>query len=122
MPKIRGFEILKKQLDYDHLKTDAIQLRAVLAQIEKKTGLAADSTGVKAYSGQTKLLTKHLKVLRVRASIEAIPTGVSEAEITTGFDDGDLVYLRVNVTVASATAGATFDLGWAVLEADYKIS
>ena len=34
-------------------------------------------------------------------------------------NDGDLIVLQVNVTTASATAGSTFDLDYAVLQIDY---
>jgi len=121
--------------------------KATLAQIEKKTGLAADSTGVKASSPRAKLNATLLKKLIVRATISSIPSDATvrvevydvtkgsvlgyvefagatgtdqETEITSGWDDGDLVEIRVNVTTASGTSGATFDLDYAILEAEYN--
>ncbi len=145
---IRQYHIGLHAIMKDHIGENEIYWRTTLAQVEAKSGLAADATGVKASSPKAKVSSRHLKKLVVRASISAIPTdatvrvevynattgsvigyvefagatGESEAEVTTGWSDGDLIQLRVNVTTASATAGATFDLDYAILEAEYGVS
>jgi len=148
VPTVRRHHVEKNALSYTLFPQNDIQIRVTLAQIESKTGLAADTTGVKASSPKTAIIAKHLKAIRVRASVTAIPAdatvrveiynetkatvlgyaefagaaGETAAEVTSGWSDGDIVYLRVNVVTASATAGATFDLGYATLEADYGVS
>lgn len=145
---IKHYHIELHAINYQHLEQDTIYFRVTLAQLEAKTGLAADATGVKASSPRAKVSARHLKKLVVRASISSIPTdatvrvevydatkatvlgyvefagatGESEAAITSGWSDGDLIQLRVNVVTASATAGATFDLDYAILEAEYGVS
>lgn len=115
-------------------------------QMETKT-VAADSTGVKASSAKFKLNTKYLKSLLLRASVSSIPsdatvrvevydatsgtvlgyvefagaTGEKSAEITSGYSDGDLIQIRINVTVASATAGSTATVDYAIVELNYEI-
>ena len=124
-----------------------LKWKATLAQIEKKTGLVADSTGVKVESPRHKLLATYLKKLIVRATISSIPSDATvrievyditkgsvlgyvefagstdtdkETEITSGWNDEDLIEIRANVTTASGTSGATFDLDYAILEAEYN--
>ena len=110
-----------------------------------QTGLAADSTGVKFTSVvRTKVDARYLKKIRLRASWTASHTdSVTEVRVvgtTTGtiasvsgntgsdeeaegtsFSDGELVYVEVAVTTASATAGATTDLTYAVIEFVYEM-
>ena len=111
-----------------------------------QTGLAADSTGVKFTSVvRTKVDARYLKKIRLRASWTASHTdSVTEVRVvgtTTGtiasvsgntgsdeeaegtsFSDGELVYVEVAVTTASATAGATTDLTYAVIEFVYEMA
>ena len=110
-----------------------------------QTGLAADSTGVKFTSVvRTKVDARYLKKIRLRASWTASHTdSVTEVRVvgtTTGtiasvsgntgsdaeaegtsFSDGELVYVEVAVTTASATTGATTDLTYAVIEFVYEM-
>ena len=110
-----------------------------------QTGLAADSTGVKFTSVvRTKVDARYLKKIRLRASWTASNTdSVTEVRVvgtTTGtiasvsgntgsdvegeettFSDGELVYVEVAVTTASATTGATTDLTYAVIEFVYEM-
>lgn len=136
-------------LTYDRLGANEIYIRAMAGQIEAKSGLYADSTGVKARSPVFKFSAKHVKQLIMRSNITSIPsdatvrvgvynistsayvfyrdyegaTGENEDTYTgTMPSDGDLLEVRVEVTVASATSGATFDLAYASLMIDYGIS
>jgi len=109
-----------------------------------QTGLAADSTGVKFTSKvKIKVDARYLKAIRLRASWTASATDSvtevrvvgttsgtivsvsgntgtdAEAEATAGWTDGEYVYIEVAVTTASATAGATTDLVYAVIEFVY---
>jgi len=110
-----------------------------------QTGLAADSTGVKFTSVvKTKVDARYLKKIRLRASWTASNTdSVTEVRVvgtTTGtiasvsgntgsdaeaegtsFSDGELVYIEVAVTTASATTGATTDLTYAIIEFIYEM-
>jgi len=145
---IRRYHLDKGSITPEKFATNAVYFRILASQIEKKTGLAADSTGVKAESPKFKFSSKHVKKLIVRAKVPSIPSdatvrvevydyttdsvlgyveftgaaGESEAEVTSLPSDGDYIALRVNVTTASATSGATFDLDYASLMVDYGIS
>jgi len=138
-------KIMRGAIIKEHIKSGEITIRSCACQIETKTGLAADSTGVKASSPKFKINSSLKTKLILRASISAIPsdatvrvevydvtkdtvlgyvefagaTGENETEITTGYDNGDLIQIRVNVTTASATSGATFDLDYAILEIEH---
>jgi len=108
--------------------------------------MAADSTGTKfASSVKIRVDGRYLKKIRLRASWTASNTdsvtevrvvGTSsgtivsvsgntgsdeEAEGTT-FSDGELVYVEVAVTTASATAGATTTLTYAIVEFIYEMA
>ena len=111
-----------------------------------QTGLAADSTGAKFTSSvRIRVDGRYLKKIRLRASWTASHTdSVTEVRVvgsTTGtiasvsgntgsneeaegtdFSDGELVYIEVAVTTASATAGATTDLIYALLEFIYEMA
>ena len=136
-------------LTADRFKSNEIYVRALACQIETKTGLPADSTGVKARSPRFKFSAKGVKQLILRSSITSIPsdatvrvgvynvtkgayvfyrdyegaTGENE-DVYTGTmpDDGDVLEIRVEVTTASATSGATFDLDYVSLMVDYGYS
>jgi len=110
-----------------------------------QTGLAADSTGVKFTSVvRTKVDARYLKKIRLRASWDASHTdsttevrvvgtttgtiasvsgntGSNEEAEGTDFSDGELAYVEVAVTTASATTGATTDLTYAVIEFVYEM-
>jgi len=110
-----------------------------------QTGLAADSTGVKFTSSiRVKVDARYLKKIRLRASWDASHTdsvtevrvvgtttgtiasvsgntGSNEEAEGTSFSDGELVYVEVAVTTASATTGATTDLTYAVIEFVYEM-
>ena len=110
-----------------------------------QTGLAADSTGVKFTSSvRVKVDGRYLKKIRLRASWTASHTdsvtevrvvgtmtgtiasvsgntGSNEEAEGTSFSDGELVYIEVAVTQKSATAGATTDLSYAIVEFVYEM-
>ena len=135
-------------LSYKDVARNEIYIRVTAAQLESKAGLAADSTGVKASSPRFKFSSRHVKQLILRSKVDSIPsdatvrvgvynvtkaayvlyrdyagaTGEYEDTTTTLPDDGDILELRAEVTTASATGGATFDLGYAVLMVDYGVS
>jgi len=134
-------------LVYEDIASNQIYIRVTAANIPSTAGLAADTTGVKAYV-RFKFSSKHVKQLILRSKIDSIPsdatvrvgvynvtkaayvvsrdysgaTGENEDTTTTLPDDGDILELRVEVTTASATAGNTFDLGYATLMIDYGVS
>jgi len=135
-------------LTYEDLSSDTIYIRVGALGIPPTSGLAADSTGVKVSSNRFTFSSRHVKQLIMRSSISSIPsdatvrvgvynvtkgsyviyrdyagtTGENEDTTTTLPDDGDVVELRVEVTTASATSGATFNLGYVTLMIDYGIS
>ena len=108
--------------------------------------MAADSTGVKFTSVvKVKVDARYLKKIRLRASWDASHTdsvtevrvigtssgiiasvsgntGSDEEAEGTSFSDGELVYVEVAVTTASATAGATTTLTYAVVEFVYEMT
>jgi len=112
-----------------------------------QSGLAADSTGVKWTSAfKFKVDPQNLKSAVIRATWTASATdsetaievydetgasvlgsvsgntGTDAEGSVTGFTAGNLVTVRLNVTTASATSGATTSLSYAVLELTYGIS
>lgn len=122
--------------------------RATLLQVDKNTGLPADSTGVKYSSAKFKFSASSVKQLVLLSSISSIPsdavvvvgvydetagsyvvqrtyngaTGEYEDSVSDNLpSDGDMLSIRVEVTTASATSGSTFDLDYAVLLADYGV-
>ena len=136
-------------LPYTRLAANTIQFLIPIPGIPTaQTGLAADSTGVKYEGFRFKIKTRHLKsaVLRatwtashtdsetaielydvtadaVRGSVSGNTGTDTEASIdTSSLVDGNLHELRVNVTTASATSGATTDVTYAILELTYGIS
>ncbi|RLG63109.1 hypothetical protein DRO21_06625, partial [archaeon] len=110
-----------------------------------QTGLSADSTGTKFTSSiRIRVDGRYLKKIRLRASWTASHTdSVTEVRVvgtTTGtiasvsgntgsneevegttFSDGELIYIEVAVTTASATTGATTDLTYALIEFVYEM-
>jgi len=137
-----------EDLPYDRLAENAINFTVPFTPQDciNQTGLAADSTGVKFTSVvKHKLNARHLKKIRIRASWTASDTdsvtkvavvgstsgeivSVSgntgtdeEAEATSGWTDGEYIYIQVEVTTASATAGATTDLTYAIVELEYGV-
>lgn len=126
-----------------------IYIRAPAAMLEAKTGLAADSTGVKFRGPKFRFKKDNAFRLILLSEITSIPsdctvrvgvynatkgayalyrdyegaTGENEDTLNdlAGLDDGDRLDLRVEVIAASATAGATFDLGYANLLIDYTV-
>lgn len=130
------------------LESNTITLIIPLQLIKDATGLAADSTGVKYTSGKFKIDTNGLKKAVIRAtwtasatdSVTAIElydetagsvvgsisgntgTDVESSDLSGSITDGDLFSLRVDVTTASATAGATTDVTYAILELTYGYS
>ena len=107
--------------------------------------MSADSTGVKFTSVvKTKVDARYLKKIRLRASWTASNTdsvtevrligtttgtiasvsgntGTDEEAEGTTFTDNELVYIEVAVTTASATAGATTTLTYAIIEFIYEM-
>ena len=139
--------LIRRLTTHSDMAPDTIYVRATAANIPSTAGLAADSTGVKVYT-RFRFSSRHVKQLILRSKIDSIPadaavrvgvynvtkdtyvlyrdyagtTGENEDTTTTLPDDGDVLELRVEVTAASATGGATFDLGYAALMIDYGIS
>jgi hypothetical protein len=138
-------------LTYDQLATDTIVIEVPFPVPDSpQTGLAADSLGVKwtsAFKG--KWNKRHLKKVRIRATWTATATdsvtkiavrdagtgadivSVSgnagtdqevEATDLTNVTDGGLFEIYAEVTTASATAGATFDIVYIVVELVYGVS
>ena len=130
------------------LASNAVKVTVIIPSLENRTGLAADSTGVKAEGARFKIDTTGLKSVTLRASWTAShsdsETAIELYDVTadavrgsvsgnTGTDveasidpaslvSGNLHELRVNVTTASATSGATTDCLYAVLELTYGFS
>ena len=130
------------------LDTNVVHLTIPLQLIKDQTGLTADSTGVKYTSGKFKIITNGLKSAIIRAtwsasntdSVTAIElydetagavvgsvsgntgTDAESDDLSTAITNGNLHSLRVNVTTASATAGATTDVDYAILELTYGYS
>ena len=130
------------------LESNTISLIVPLQIIKDATGLAADSTGVKYTSGKIKIDTNGLKSAKIRAtwsasatdSVTAIElydetaavvrgsvsgnagTDVESSDLSGVIVSGNLHSLRVNVTTASATSGATTDVTYAILELQYGYS
>jgi len=138
-------------LTYDQLATDTIVIEVPFPVPDsQQTGLAADSTGVKWTSAfRGKWSKRHLKKVRVRATWSASNTdsvtkiavkdvnnnadivSVSgnagtneEAEATdlSNVTDGGLFEIYAEVTTASGTSGATFDISYVVVELVYGVS
>ena len=129
----------------DLITTGTLGIVAPFQGFRNLTGLAADSTGVKAESGRFKINTSNLNSVTLRAtwtasatdSVTAIElydvtsgTVIGSVSGNTGTDSetsisvssitsGDLFELRVEVTTASATSGATTDVNYGVLELEY---
>jgi len=130
------------------LATNAVKVTVIIVSLENRTGLAADSTGVKAEGARFKIDTTGLKSITLRATWTAshsdsttaielydVTAGAVRGSVSgnTGTDveasispsdivSGNLHELRVNVTTASGTAGATTDCIYAVLELVYGFS
>jgi len=124
------------------------QIIIPLQLIKDQAGLAADSVGTKYSSGMFKIDTDGLKSCTIRTtwtashadSVTAIElydetAGVIRGSVSgnAGIDvegtvdvativDGNLHSLWVSVTTASATAGATTDVIYAILELTYGIA
>jgi len=137
-----------EDLGYDRLASNTIYFIVPFTPQDclNQTGLAADSTGVKFTSVvKLKINARHLKKMRIRATWTASATdsvtrirvkgsvsgeilGVegntgtdAEAEATSGWTDGEYIQVELEVTTASATAGATTDLRYAIVELEYGV-
>ena len=130
------------------LASDAVKVTIPIVGVHDQTGLAADSTGVKYEGPRFKIDTTGLKSATLRGTWSASNTdSVTAIELydvtgaavvgsisgNTGSDtegsitisnitSGNLHELRVNVTTASATSGATTDVKYGVLELVYGFS
>jgi len=135
-------------LTKDRLATDTITIIIPLQLIKDAKGLAADSTGVKYTSGKFRIDANGLKKAVIRATWTASETDsetaielydetegvvrgsvsgnagtdVESSDLSGSIVSGNLHSLRVNVTTASATAGATTDVEYAILELTYGYS
>jgi len=136
------------ELSYDRLDENTIYFSVPFTPQDclNQTGLAADSVGVKFTSVvRYRLKARHLKKIVLRATWTASNTdSVTEVRVvgtvsgkivsvsgntgtnaegsaTTGWSDGEYIYIEVAVTTASATAGATTDLVYAIVELEYGI-
>ena len=140
--------IIDSSIPYTKLESNTIVLVIPIIGVHDQTGLAADSTGVKYEGPRFKIYTRHLKEAVLRAtwsashsdSVTAIElydvtagavrgslsgnSGTDEETSITVSDlvDGHLHEIRVNVTTASATSGATTDVKYAILELKYGVS
>ena len=127
------------------LAENAVVSRAYILGIYEQSGLAADSTGVKYEGPRFKIDTTQVKSITLRATWTASNTDSETAielyDVTAGsviaslsgnagtdqetsidpanITSGNLLELRVNVTTASGTSGATTDVKYAILEIDY---
>jgi len=148
--KAQSHQILHNSSVLDTL-IDAFTVRVIIPIPDSpQTGLAADSTGVKWTTAfKCKWKKGNISAVRIRASwtssagdstikiaIKDITNAADvvsvsgnsgtnqEAETTdlTNITDGGLFEVYAEVTAASGTAGATFDISYIVVEIDYKIS
>lgn len=127
------------------LATDTIKIVVPIAIPDSnQSNLAADSTGVKWTSNfKFKVDPQNLKSAVIRAtwtasdtdSVTAVEvydegaatvlgsvsgnTGTDAEGTISGFTTGNLITVRLNVTTASATAGATTSLNYVVIELTY---
>jgi len=142
-------KVVDKSLPYTELEKNTIYILIPFTPQDaiNKTGLAADSIGVKFTSVvKLKLNARHLKKIRLRATWTASAadsvtrirvkgsisgeivyvegnTGTDvEGEVTTGWTDGEYLQVELEVTTASATAGATTDLTYAMVELEFGVS
>lgn len=138
-------------IDYTQLIADTIQIKIpVMIPDSPQTGLAADSVGVKWTSAfKFRVPKRHLKDIVLRATWSASNTdsvtkialidqasgqtvcsvsGNAGTDVeSTNFNSENLtgnglVYVQAEVTTASATAGATFDIAYVVVEIRLGIS
>lgn len=145
MGVVRGFQLLDDNVPAEKLRPNAITLIVPVLGILEQSGLAADSTGVKYEGPRFKVKTAGLKSAKIRATWTAshsdsetaielydvtagsvvgsvsgnTGTDVESDDLKDGITEGNLLELRVNVTTASATSGATTDVKYAVLELEY---
>lgn len=142
---IKADDIASGVIDYTKLATNTIMFRIpILVPDSVQTGLAADSTGIK-WTSNFKLRwdKRHLKAVRLRATWTATATDSEtkiairddgtgadivsvvgnsgtdvEAETTdlTNVTDGGLATIYAEVTTASGTSGATFDIVYVIIE------
>jgi len=137
-----------EDLAYDRLAVNTIYFSVPHTPPDclNQTGLAADSTGTKFTSVvRYKIKAKNLKKITLRATWTASHTDSitrirlvgtvsweivtvsgntgthTEATATAGWTDGEYIYVEVAVTTASATAGATTDLIYAIVELEYGV-
>lgn len=143
------YHIKDKTIPYTKMEENTIEFYVQLLNINTIKGLAADSTGVKTYSGICKIVKKHVKEAKLKGDLLSIPsdatvrvelydltkdtvitylewsgsTGLKETTVDlSGVDDGDELMLRANVTTASGTSGATFDVAHAALYVKIGVS
>ena len=69
-----SYHVKDATIPYTKLQGNTIYVRVLACQIEAKSGLAADSTGVKTTSPRFKFSSKHVKQLILRSSITSIPS------------------------------------------------
>ena len=137
-----------EDLPYDRLAQNTIVIRVPIAFIRATGGLAADSTGVKATSNKALGYSRHLKKARLLSEVTSIPsdatvriglynvtkgayvlyrdyegaTGKNIDEVSSpDIADDDELEIRVEVTTASGTSGATFDVGECVAQLEYGV-
>ena len=141
-------DIIDDTIPRTKLQTNTIQFIIPLLLIHDQNGLAATTTGVKYTSGKFKINTTNLKSAIIRAtwgasatdSVTAIElydntatvvvgsvsgnsgTDVESSDLSASITSGNLFVLRVNVTTASATSGATTSVTYAILELTYGVS
>jgi len=137
-----------EDLIYDRLASNTIYFVIPFTPQDclNQTGLTASFVGIKFTSVvRHKLNARHLKKIVLRATwtashtdsvtevrvigtVSGIIVSVSgntgtnaEGSVTTGWSDGEYIYIKVAVTPASATAGATTDLEYAIVELEYGV-
>jgi len=147
LPVTRG-QIIDGAITTEKIERGELIATITLLTISATGDLAADSTGVKYETNPVRLYTKNIKEIKLRGSWSASNTDSVTAielydmtrefviasisgnagdneEMDISVDsivDGYLYMLRVNVTTASGTTGATTAVSYAVLEMKWEVS
>ena len=145
---VTATEIADASVTTSKLASNAVKVTIPIVGVHDQNGLAADSTGVKYEGPRFRINTTGLKSATLRATWTSSATDSqtnielfdvtsgtilnnalfgnsgtdSETSITSSITSGDLFELRVEVTAASATSGATTDVKYGVLELTYGFS
>jgi len=147
LPVTRG-QIIDRSITVEKIERGELIATITPLVISATGNLAADSTGVKYETNPVRLYTKNIKEIKLQGSWDASETDSKTAielydktkdeviasisgntgdneETDISVDkifDGHLYTLRVNVTTASGTSGATTAVSYAVLEMKWEAS